>query len=250
MPSLATTPAKRLVSPSTRSSDRLAAVATSGPLALDVRHADRGRRRARGRPAPATTTIVSTYGSIPTSWYGTANALDLERRPAAPRSAPNSSAAPQAPSGVHLPKIIAASAMKPRPLVISGSKCGHRLEGEVGAAQAGQHAAEHHVRRSAAALTSIPTVSAASGCSPTARVRRPQRGAEQHPVQRRTPGSTARSVSGWCWNRIGPTTGRSPSSGIVDARQHGRAGRRAGREQLAVEEAGQPDRQDVDRPCR
>src|SRR5438105_5758509 len=113
------------------------------PKALDDRprlqDGDRGRRplhrhaltygwpSAAGgtaRPtAPATTTIVSTYGNNPTIWNGmlipwSCIAVGIAS------ATPNSNAAPHAPNGVHLPKIIAARAMKPRPLVMSGSKCG------------------------------------------------------------------------------------------------------------------------------
>src|SRR2546422_6345981 len=113
------------------------------PKALDDRprlqDGDRGRRplhrhaltygwpSAAGgtaRPtAPATTTIVSTYGSKPTIWNGTLMPCSCIAVGMA-SATPNSSAAPHAPNGVHLPKIIAASAMNPRPLVISRSKWG------------------------------------------------------------------------------------------------------------------------------
>src|SRR5207302_5998066 len=77
---------------------------------------------ATARPmAPARTTIVTRYGSIPRNWIGMWTFAICSLLPNASEKA-NSCEAPKAPIGVHFPKIMAASAMKPRPPVILGRK--------------------------------------------------------------------------------------------------------------------------------
>src|ERR1700735_68782 len=73
---------------------------------------------ARDRPtSPATATSVSTYGSASNSVPSVGLTLDTRSDIAFPN--PNSRHAHSAPHGRHLPKIIAASAMNPRPSVMS-----------------------------------------------------------------------------------------------------------------------------------
>ena len=62
-----------------------------------------------------------------------------------PTDEANSSAAPNAPSGVQRPTIIAARPMNPLPAVIPGWNGGGRLHAQERAAEAGQDAAEHDV---------------------------------------------------------------------------------------------------------
>ena len=77
----------------------------------------RRRRAARsGRSTPATAISVSTYGS---AWKSVAAEPEYAgSRYASAVEKPKRSAAPNAPNGRQLPKIIAASAMKPRPAVM------------------------------------------------------------------------------------------------------------------------------------
>src|SRR5581483_4945130 len=69
---------------------------------------------------PATAISVSTYGS---AWKSVAAELEyVGSRNASAVEKPNRSAAPHAPNGRQLPKIIAASAMNPRPSVMFSVK--------------------------------------------------------------------------------------------------------------------------------
>ena len=138
-----------------------------------------------------------------------------------PRSAVNRSAAPNAPSGVQRPKMSAASAMKPRPFGHLALERVPELDGQVGARQAREQRRPGSRCGSAAAMTSIPTVSAASGCSPTARVRRPQRERKSRICSTMTPISSASPI-GPCPNRalnsqpmhrqLGERLGRLPAA--------------------------------------
>src|SRR4051794_11044404 len=174
---------------------------------------------ARTRPtSPATATIVARYGSIARNWLG----IELPMTPRNPASAvvnPNSSAASVAPTGLHRPKISAARAMKPRPLVMLLLKLPTapivRNAPPTPATTPASSTLRYRVQ-----ITLMPTVSAAVGCSPTARVRRP------HLVRKSatwisTTSTMARYPKTLDWNTAGPRIGIWDSPGI---RQTGKTG--------------------------
>ncbi|CAH0327685.1 hypothetical protein SRABI128_06358 [Microbacterium sp. Bi128] len=85
---------------------------------------------------------------------------------------PNSSAAKNAPIGFQRPRIMAARAMKPRPPEISLVKLSiaTRVKNDPPIPATAPPSVTFQKR---VALTLMPRVSAACGCSPTARTRRP-----------------------------------------------------------------------------
>src|SRR4051812_4622311 len=85
---------------------------------------------------------------------------------------PKSSAAKNAPNGRHLPKMSAASAMKPRPAVMfSVNELTKPSDRNTPPSAASAPEAVTETYRTP--YTEIPTVSAARGCSPTDRIRSP-----------------------------------------------------------------------------
>ncbi|VWM02781.1 Uncharacterised protein [Collinsella intestinalis] len=85
---------------------------------------------------------------------------------------PNSRHAPNAPCGVHLPKITAASAMKPWPataVCVNWEMIASVMDAPPNPAMTPESTTQMKRVR----LTLMPRVSAAAGCSPTARTRRP-----------------------------------------------------------------------------
>ncbi|CPU65052.1 Uncharacterised protein [Mycobacteroides abscessus] len=125
---------------------------------------------------------------------------------------PNRSAATSAPTGFQRPRIIAASAMKPLPPVISLPKASPAATVK-NAPPRPATAPPRIVLRTRVALTLMPTVSAAFGCSPTARRRRPQRLRNRKTCSRIT--TTYMRYTRRVWrNSTGPTTGICDSTGI------------------------------------
>ena len=156
---------------------------------------------------------MSRYGNIPTIWAGTGipNCWALICKAFA---APNSNDAAHAPAGVHPPKISAAKAMNPRPLVMSGSNAGTdsnvKYAPPMPAIAPPIITAVYRVR-----MTLIPAACAARGNSPTDRRRNP------HGVWKITrcvigTSKSATHAMGCCW-KTGPTTGKSASTGIRSA---------------------------------
>src|SRR6202035_535892 len=122
---------------------------------------------------PATTMIVTTYGVSRSrfDWIGT---LMLDRIDWSWVVKPNSRAAPMAPNGVYRPKIIAASAMYPSPEDMPMPNDPTEPIVKYAPPMPAMSPARITLRYRRES-TWIPTVSAATGCSPTARVRSPQR---------------------------------------------------------------------------
>ncbi len=133
---------------------------------------------------------------------------------------PNSSAASVARSGCHRPKITAARAMKPIPLVISLLKAptesSVKYAPPMPATAPASTTVQNRVR-----FTSMPTVSAALGCSPTERTRSPQR-VWYRAYQTRKTATYMRYTMIVCRKNTGPMIGISDSSGM------GRIGNRGG----------------------
>src|SRR6516162_3069187 len=128
---------------------------------------------------------------------------------------PNSSAAPIAPNGLYRPKIIAASAMYPSPEDMLGPNAPTEPIVKY-APPIPAMSPEMITFRYRTASTRMPTVSAATGCSPTARVRRPHR-------VRKSPTWTSASTTYVMYRKTveskktGPMIGMSPSPGIFTA---------------------------------
>src|SRR6202035_903248 len=122
---------------------------------------------------PATTMIVTTYGVMSSrfDWIGT---LMLDSTDCNSVVKPNSRAAPTAPTGVYRPKIIAASAMYPSPEDMPMPNDPTEPIVKYAPPMPAMSPARITLRYRRES-TWIPTVSSATGCSPTARVRSPQR---------------------------------------------------------------------------
>src|SRR5581483_7067282 len=160
---------------------------------------------------PATTMIVTTYGVISSrlDWMGT---FIVDRMDWSWVEKPNSSPAPIAPNGVYRPKIIAASAMYPSPEDMPLAK----LPTEPTVRYAPPMPAsrpEMITLRYLVAYTRMPTVSAATGCSPTARVRSPHRVANR-PTWTSARARYVRYKKIVALKSTGPTIGMSASTGI------------------------------------
>src|SRR6516162_6098899 len=125
---------------------------------------------------------------------------------------PNSSAAPIAPNGLYRPKIIAASAMYPSPEDMLGPNAPTEPIVKY-APPIPAISPEMITFRYRIASTRMPTVSAATGCSPIARVRSPHLVLDS-PTCTRIRDAYVRYRNIVESKNTGPMMGMSPSSGI------------------------------------
>jgi hypothetical protein len=150
------------------------------------------------------------YGTISRNSDGMGT-LSTERRAWSESANPNTRLARNAPMGVQPPKIIAARPMKPRPAVMSRSNrpvCPRmRNAPPTPATMPPRITLMYRVR-----TTSIPAVSAAFGCSPTARTRRPQR-VRNSPTWISATRPNIANTNTLFVNRIGPRMGISDRIG-------------------------------------
>ena len=195
----------------TRPSSRAGSYAGARPVS-PVRTADRRQPGPRTRPTtPATTTIVTTYGTLLRSWGGTSTPRIASSVWVAPAK-PNTSAAPRRADGCHAPKIIAARAMKPLPAVISMPKLPATASDRYEPAEPGDQPGEEQ-RPIADRRTSMPTVPAAAGFSPEARSRRPQRVRIHHVGEDGDHHVRRRTRTAWRRTRSGRGPGSRPAAG-------------------------------------
>src|SRR5699024_5171012 len=136
-----------------------------------------GSPRALGASAlpikPASASIVSTYGAIKRNTCGTpAKNGTLEIMTLKLWAKPKNNAAPIAPKGCHFPKITAARDIKPCPTIVEEEKSKAIVKAKTEPPSPPKKpemiTAIYRIRN-----TFIPFVSAAIGCSPTARSRSP-----------------------------------------------------------------------------
>ena len=116
---------------------------------------------------------VTTYGAINMNSLGIGVPV-IERTPCKLSAKPKSNAAITAPTGLQRPKINAAKAMKPFPAVISLPNAPTAPTVKYAPPSPATNPAKITFLY-LSLFTLIPTESAAVGCSPTARVRNPQR---------------------------------------------------------------------------
>ncbi len=123
--------------------------------------------------SPATARMVARYGVIARNCDGISDPI-IPNWTLSASAKPKSSAAASAPLGLHRPRIIAASAIYPLPDVISLPNASPDATVKK-APPSPAIAPPSMVLRIRVRLTLMPTVSAALGCSPTDRTRKPQR---------------------------------------------------------------------------
>ena len=168
--------------PSSTSASRAGRAGSRCGLLAAVRHARPRPGGASGRRGPTSAISVSAYGQDRDDVGGDAGAR-LQALPSACEK-PNSSAArEQRRTGCHLPKMSAARAMNPRPAVMFSLNEAEQAERQVGAAQAGQHAARDDGQVAHAVDVDADGVRGARVLADRAQAQAPRRAEDEEPGQ-------------------------------------------------------------------